>query len=150
MSRPPRRPDASILGTGLWQHAVWVGLLMGGVTLTVQAGAVEAGWHWQTMVFTVLATMQLAHAMAVRSERESTLRLGFRSNMPLLVTVILTGIIQLALIYVPLLQPIFETEALGLQELVVVALVTPIPFVAVEIEKWVFRRRESQAGLAAS
>jgi Ca2+-transporting ATPase len=149
MGRPPRRQDASILGAGLWQHAVWVGLLMGGVTLIVQAGAIEAGWHWQTMVFTVLATMQLAHAMAVRSERESTIRLGFRSNKPLLITVILTALIQLALIYVPLLQPIFETEALGLEELVVVALVTPIPFVVVEIEKWIWRRRDARASAAS-
>jgi Ca2+-transporting ATPase len=142
MSRPPRRPEASILGAGLWQHAVWVGLLMGGITLAVQAGAIEVGWHWQTMVFTVLAFLQLAHSLAVRSERESTLRLGFRTNLPLLVTVVVTALIQLGLIYLPPLQPIFETEALGLEELAVVALVTPIPFIAVEIEKWVVRRRD--------
>ena len=100
------------------------------------------GWHWQTMVFTVLAFLQLAHAMAVRSERASTFRLGFRTNRPLLITVVVTALIQLAFIYLPFLQPIFETEALGLEELLVVALVTPIPFIAVEIEKWVFRRRE--------
>jgi Ca2+-transporting ATPase len=143
MSLPPRRPEASILGAGLWQHAVWVGLLMGGVTLAVQAAAIDVGWHWQTMVFTVLAFLQLAHAMAVRSERESTLRLGIRTNMPLLITVLATALIQLALIYLPPLQPIFETEPLGLEELAIVALVTPIPFIAVEIEKWVVRRREA-------
>ena len=103
------------MGDGLWQHAVWVGLLMGGVTLAVQAGAIEVGWHWQTMVFTVLAFLQLAHAMAVRSERASTFRLGFGTNRPLLITVVVTAIIQLAFIYVPFLQPIFETEALGLR-----------------------------------
>ena len=142
MERPPRRPDASIMGAGLWQHAVWVGLLMGGVTLAVQATAIEVGWHWQTMVFTVLAFLQLAHAMAVRSERASTFRLGFGTNRPLLITVVVTALVQLAFIYLPFLQPIFETEALGPEELLVVALVTPIPFIAVEIEKWVFRQRE--------
>ena len=136
------------MGEGLWQHAIWVGLLMGGVTLAVQSGAIEAGWHWQTMVFTVLAFLQLAHAMAVRSERASTFRLGFRTNMPLLVTVVVTAVIQLAFIYLPFLQPIFETEALGLAELLVVALVTPIPFVVVEIEKWFVRRRERGLSLA--
>ncbi len=148
MERPPRRPDASIMGDGLWQHAVWVGLLMGGVTLAVQATAIEVGWHWQTMVFTVLAFLQLAHAMAVRSERASTFRLGFRTNMPLLITVVVTALIQMAFIYLPFLQPIFETEALGVEELLVVALVTPIPFIAVEIEKWVVRRRERSPSVA--
>jgi Ca2+-transporting ATPase len=123
---------------------------MGAATLAVQAGAIENGWHWQTMVFTVLAFMQLAHALAVRSERQSTLRLGFRTNTPLLITVLATALVQLALIYVPFLQPLFETEALGPTELLVVLAVAPLPFVVVEIEKWWVRRRERRglAGLA--
>jgi hypothetical protein len=34
-------------------------------------GARAAGWPWQSMVFTTLALLQLGHALAVRSERES-------------------------------------------------------------------------------
>jgi P-type Ca2+ transporter type 2C len=142
MSRPPRRPDSSILGEGLWIHAVWVGLLMAGVTLAVQALAIDQGWPWQTMVFTVLALLQLGHALAVRSERESTLRLGFRSNMPLLLVVIATALVQLALVYVPFLQPVFETQSLTLEQLAIVLVLAPVPFIAVEIEKWVVRRRD--------
>ena len=44
-----------------------------------------------------------------------------------------------------MLQPIFETEALRLHELVVVLLITPAPFIAVEIEKWFTRRAERHA-----
>ncbi len=141
MTRPPRRPDDSIMGGGLWQHAVWVGLLMGGVTLAVQAGALDAGWHWQTMVFTVLAFLQLAHAMAVRSERASTFRLGFGTNRPLLITVVVTAVIQMAFIYLPFLQPVFETEALGLEELLVVAPRDAHPL---------RRRRDREMGLPAA
>ena len=68
--------------------------------------------------------------------------------MPLLITVVVTALIQMAFIYLPFLQPIFETEALGAEELLVVALVTPIPFIAVEIEKWVVRRRERSPSVA--
>ena len=32
MQRPPRPPQESIFAHGLWQHIVWVGLLMAGVT----------------------------------------------------------------------------------------------------------------------
>ena len=60
----------------------------------------------------------------------------------LLVVIAATAIVQLALIYVPFLQPIFETTALAPQELALVLLVTPVPFIAVEIEKWVARRRD--------
>lgn len=80
MSRAPRPPQESILARGLWQHAVWVGLLMAAVVLPLQAAALTAGWPWQTMVFTTLALLQLGHARAVRSERQSLFRLGHRTN----------------------------------------------------------------------
>jgi Ca2+-transporting ATPase len=145
MTRPPRRPDASIIGGGLWQHAVWVGLFMAALALLLQAIGLRMEWPWQTMVFTALAFMQLAHALAVRSERDSTLRLGWATNLPLLIAVIVTAIVQLALVYVPLLQPIFETESLPIGAMAVVALISPLPFVVVELEKWVRRRHESGA-----
>ncbi len=141
MRRPPRSPKESILGRGLWQHAMWVGILMAAVVLGIQAVAIEAGWHWQTMVFTTLSLLQLGHALAIRSERTSTFTLGLRTNLPLALAVGGTLVIQLALVYVPALQPIFVTEALGVTELVIVAIASTTAFVAVELEKAFFRRR---------
>jgi Ca2+-transporting ATPase len=146
MRQPPRDASASILGGGLWQHAVWVGLLMTGITLAVQAWSYHGGASeetWRTMVFTVLAFLQLSHALVVRSERESILTLGLGTNRVLLFVIVISALVQLALIYVPFLQPIFETTALSPLELGIVLLVTPVPFIAVEIEKWVTRRREA-------
>ena len=77
MQRPPRPPQESVFAHGLWQHALWVGLLIGALCLGVQAWALRAGAdeaanaHWQTMVFTVLTFAQMAHLLAIRSERES-------------------------------------------------------------------------------
>ena len=51
---------------------------------------------------------------------------------------------------VPALQPIFGTTALTATELFVVLLVTPVPFIAVEIEKWIARRREPTAEAVAT
>ena len=71
MNRPPRKTNESLFaGTGY--HIVWVGLLMAGVTLGIQAWATHHDKpHWQTMVFTVLSLAQLGHVLAIRSERES-------------------------------------------------------------------------------
>ena len=114
MSRPPRRPDESIFAHGMWQHIVWVGLTMGAVCLVVQAWSIGHGAaHWQTMVFTVLCLSQLGNALAVRSERDSTFRLGFWSNPVLMAAVLFTLGLQLATIYVPALNPVFKTEPLG-------------------------------------
>jgi Ca2+-transporting ATPase len=146
MRAPPRDPRSSILGEGLWQHAIWVGLLMAGLVLALQAWSYHGGAGeatMRTMAFTALAFLQLSHALVVRSERESILRLGLRSNLVLTVVLAVTAAVQLALIYVPFLQPVFETTALSALELGLVLLVTPVPFVAVEGEKWLRRRREA-------
>ncbi len=148
MRRPPRPPTESIFGRGLWQQAIWVGLLMAGVTLAVQAIAIGQGWPWQTMVFTTLALLQLGNALAVRSETDLFVRLGVRSNLPLTAAVIGTVAVQLALVYVPVLQPVFETESLTATQLAVVLVTSTLGFVAVEAGKWL--RRESPPRLPAS
>ena len=152
MRRPPRPMSESIFARGLWQQAVWLGLLMGVVTLSVQATAIGAGWHWQTMVFSVLAFLQLGNALAVRSERESFFHLGWRTNVPLAAAVAGTVLVQLAIIYLPALQSIFATQPLSAVELGVVLVASSAAFVAVEVEKWIRRRRPtaSSAGTPAT
>ena len=141
MQRAPRPPGESIFAHGMWQHMVWVGLLIGGLSILTQAWAYGAGYpHWQTMVFTVLTLSQLAHAMVIRSERVSLFRLGLGSNLPLSGAVLLTLALQLAVIYVPALQPVFKTQALSALELGVCLLLPLVVVAAVEIEKWLMRR----------
>ncbi len=157
MARPPRQRDESILGAGLWHQALWVGVLMAMVTLALQAIAIEAGWEWQTMVFTTLALLQLGNAVAVRSTTESTRSLGMRSNLPLALAVLGSAVLQLALVYVTPLHPLFETEALGPLELAVVLGASTVGFVAVELDKlarrrgWIFKqgsRRRRRGGMS--
>ena len=142
MRRPPRPMRESIFARGLWQHALWVGLLIGAVCLGMQALAINLHWHWQTIVFSTLALLQLGHALAVRSETQSFFTQGWRTNLPLARAAAATVVLQLAIIYLPPLQPIFETEALAPVELAVMLAASTLAFFAVEIEKWVSRRRE--------
>ena len=139
MARPPRPPGESIFAHGLWQHAVWVGLLMGGTTLATQAIAWSQGWHWQGMTFTVLAFLQLGHLLAIRSEHEPGWR-GLRRNPWLVGAVLLTVVLQLAVLYVPALNRIFKTVPLTARELGVCFAMSAVGFVAVEVEKWLIRR----------
>ena len=142
MRRRPRPRGESILGRGLWQSAIWLGMIMAAVVLAVQGLAIAMGWHWQTMVFTTLALLQLGNALAVRSEHESVFRLGLTSNRPLTVALAVTIAIQLALIYVPAFQPVFSTQALSAPELAVVLVASTTAFVAVELHKALRRRRQ--------
>ena len=110
------------------------------MALAVQAYALGQGWPWQTMIFATLALLQLGNALAIRSETESLFRLGLRSNLPLTIAVAATFVVQMALIYVPALQPIFGTVALTLPQLALVLVASTLGFVAVEVEKWSRRR----------
>jgi Ca2+-transporting ATPase len=140
MQRPPRPPGKSIFAQGLWQHILGIGLLIGGLCLLTQAYAIASGTSpWQTMVFTVLTLAQMAHVLAIRSERDSLFSQGLFSNLPLLGAVLLTFALQLATIYVPWLNPIFKTEPLTATELGFCLAMSSLVFVAVEIEKLLIR-----------
>jgi Ca2+-transporting ATPase len=141
MLNPPRHPQESIFAQGLGYHLFWVGLLMGGVSVFTQAWFIKTGdTHWQTMVFTVLSLSQMGHVLAIRSDTESLFNLGIFSNKPLLGAVLLTFALQMATIYVPVLNPIFRTAPLTSGELAVTLMLSSIVFFAVEIEKWWLRR----------
>jgi P-type Ca2+ transporter type 2C len=144
MKRPPRPPRESVFAHGLGFHAVWVGLLMAAITLSLQAWAIHIGdAHWQTMVFTVLCLLQLGHVLAIRSEKESLFTQGLFSNKALFASVMLSFGLQLATVYVPSLNPLFRTQPLGPLELAAVLGLSSIVFLAVELEKLVRRRQKT-------
>ena len=142
MQRPPRSPQESLLAGGLWQHALWVGLLMSALALTTQALTIRSGnGHWQTMTFTVLTLSQLFHLIAIRSERLSIWKLGVRGNPALFYAVVAAFGLQMATLYVPAMNRIFHTVPLSWRELAVCVAVSSVVMFAVEGEKWMQRRR---------
>jgi Ca2+-transporting ATPase len=141
MRRPPRPPVESVLANGLWQHVLWVGTLIGVVTTGVQAWALARGIaHWQSLTFTVLTFAQMAYVFSVRSAHESIFSLGIWTNRPLLAAVALTVVMQLAVLYVPVLQGFFHTAALSVLELGIVFLASLVVLAAVETQKFLRRR----------
>ena len=136
MQRPPRAPKESLFAHGMWQHILFVGLLIGALCLVVQAWAVVTmPSSAQTMVFTTLTLAQMAHVLAIRSEGDSLWRLGLRTNRPLLAAVALTIALQLATVYIPWLQPVFRTVPLSGVELGVCLVAAVVVLLAVEAEK---------------
>jgi len=145
MNRPPRDPKESIFARGLWQHIIWVGLLMSFGTLGVMAWGLRHDDldHARSMVFFTLAGFQMFHVMAIRSERESIFTLGLLSNKALLGAVLLTFLLQLMITYIPILQRIFKTAPLSAIELFICITISFSVFIAVEVEKAYFRRKSS-------
>jgi len=117
---------------------------MAGITLSLQGWAIRNGMHWQTIVFNVLCLCQMGHVLAIRSEKHSLFSIGIFSNKPLLGAVIIALLLQLVITYVPFFQPIFKTEALALNEFLLVGAASSLVFFAVEIEKKISRRKHNK------
>ncbi|MBK9270403.1 MAG: cation-translocating P-type ATPase [Saprospiraceae bacterium] len=138
MSRPPRPATESLFAQGIGLHIVWVGILMAGLTLGVQAWSVHQKMeNWQTMVFTVLAFLQLAHALSIRGERTYLFKQGIFTNKWMIIAILFTFLLQLMVIYHPFMNRIFKTQPLDLNQLLICIGVAAVLFHAVEIEKWI-------------
>jgi len=144
MQRPPQPPDEPVLGRGMGRQIVWVGLLMGVVSLAMGYVAWRSGAdaaHWRTIIFTTLTLAQMGNALAVRSARDSLFTIGLRSNPLMLGSVLLTCVLQLVLIYWAPAQAVFKTTALGAGELLLCIALSTTVFWAVELQKLVTSSR---------
>ncbi|MFN5334335.1 MAG: cation-translocating P-type ATPase, partial [Bacteroidota bacterium] len=138
MRIPPRKPNESIFSNGLGWHILWVGLLMGAVCIGVQAWAIDHDDpKWQTYVFTILCFSQMGHVFSIRSQHFYLFQQGIFTNRPLVGAVLLTFMLQLCLLYIPILQEAFSIQALSFYELGMCIGLSLIVFHAVEAEKWV-------------
>jgi Ca2+-transporting ATPase len=141
MQRRPRPPEESIFAQGMAGHILWVGLLIGGLTLATQAWTWSQGQaEWQTMVFTVLVVAQLFHCLAIRSERFSLLGIGLFSNPALVMAIVITVAAQIAVIYLPFFNTVFRTAPLSAAQLAACFAIGSVVLVAVEVEKYLRRR----------
>jgi Ca2+-transporting ATPase len=144
MQRPPRSPRSSLFSEGGGWQVTWIGTLIGLIALGTGVLYYDpADATWQTMVFTVLAFLQIGQALGSRSSHESLFARGLRSNPALLGMVLLVFVLQLAVIYVPFMDDFFGVVPLSATELLTCLLLGSIVFIAIEIDKWLYRRRRS-------
>jgi P-type Ca2+ transporter type 2C len=133
MRRPPRPPAESVLGAGLWQRTVRVGVVIAAVTLGVALWGHATGRPWQSMAFFALGTTQLTVALGSRA------RPGTLANPGLLWAVAGALGLQFAALYLPFLNDLLKTTPLsGLDLLVVVALST-LGYAAIRLDRVVHK-----------
>lgn len=118
MERPPRSPGESVFSHGLSRKIISRGLQICLQTLFIFIVAMILGDGdlkiARTMAFTTLVFSQLFHVFDCKSERFSPFQVGILSN-PYLVGAVLCSItMQLSVIYLPFLQPIFKTVPLNM------------------------------------
>ena len=96
----------------------------------------------ETMAFVTLSLCELFRAYTVRSERASVFQLGVFSNKWMQYAVGLSLILMVAVVTVPFLQDIFETQVLALNEWLAVVGLALLPAVGEEIYKFFLRRAD--------
>ncbi len=145
MRRKPYPPHENIFTRGLVISILWIGILMGLTSLLAGIWAFQSGraQSWQTMVFTTLTLAQMGNVLAIRSNHYTLRQIGLLSNKPLLGAVLLTFVLQLAVIYVPFLQSIFNTVPLSPEELLISFAFSIVVFLAVEFYKWFRYQRKA-------
>jgi len=146
MKRKPHSPRESIFARGLGLDIILIGAMLAVVSLLAGAWSRATGHpdNWQTMIFTTVTIAQMGNVLAVRSDIESTFRIGFFSNRALIGAVLLTILLQLGVIYLPFLQTIFKTRALPISDLLVSLGLSIILFLFVEIIKATRRRNRDK------
>jgi magnesium-transporting ATPase (P-type) len=96
------------------------------------------------MTFAGITACQVGTAFAARTSRASLFDIGIFSNRLLMWGILFEVIFAGALIYMPPLQEIFHTSALGLGELLMLASFPFIVWGTDELRRWVVRRRDDQ------
>lgn len=145
MRRRPYAPTESIFSRGIGVHIAIIGPTLGAAMilvgyLTYQAtGGSEQSPAAQllvaTMVFTTLAFVQLLRALSARSFREPVWRTGVRGNPVLMGMLVAALLLQLAVVYVPFLQEVFQTVGLDVTLIGWAVVVAVFALVVMEIEK---------------
>ena len=120
MKQPPRSPSEPVIDKTM---AIGIGVIGIVDTLAVLGVFVLAMARYpdqlaaaQTMAFITLCTSELLRAFTARSETHSVFSLGLTSNRWMLWAVIISFLLVLLVVYVPFLQPVFDTVPLGLND----------------------------------
>ncbi|MGB9782247.1 MAG: cation-translocating P-type ATPase [Moorellaceae bacterium] len=117
MERPPHRAGESVFAGGLGRRILSLGTQIGLVTLAVFLAGLGLGegdlTTARTLAFTTLVLAQLFAVFECRSELHSPFEVGYLSNKPLVLAVACSLAMQLAVIYLPLFQLVFDTAPLN-------------------------------------
>jgi len=132
MKKPPMSKDGGIFTKRMAVLVIFRGVLTGLCTLAAFALVLHSSGNLtvaRTTAFVTLVLIQLVHSFECRSETKNFFQIGIRGNYFLLISVLISLILMVAVVYVPALQGVFSTAALGLHEWITIALITLVgPF----------------------
>lgn len=144
MLRPPRDPRAPLLSASILLRIALVSLLLfvgafGLFEWMLRFGAASLE-QARTAAVHVLVMGELFYLFNCRSLKYSMFRLGPFRNRAVLLGVAAMLLLQLLLIYTPLMNRLFHTEPLGGGVWGLILVFGTLLYCIVEVEKWAWRR----------
>lgn len=154
MNRKPRDPKESFFAEGAGMRAIVGGVLIGILTLVAfYLGIIHFGdvpikeakdgteivTYGRTMAFIVLTFSQLFYSLSMRNSKKTIFEVGFFGNMFLIISIIISIILQVLLISIPPIAEMFKVTALDPSHWGIVIGLSLIPFAINEIIKVVTR-----------
>ena len=147
MARKPRRVDERLIDASMWASVIQTGMVIALVSLLTMdlylPGGLIAGngdlSTARTAGFTVLVFTSLFTAFTARSDLASAF-VHLLSNPWLWSAVLLSVLLQVAVVHVPLLNLAFGTAPLALDQWLVCAAMASVVLVYSELQKWLRRR----------
>ena len=159
MDRPPRSTKETLLNKRTIVVAFfWYGLIESAISMGAyffvnlmngwpNVSLASSGFVYQqatTMALASIVFCQIGVVQCCRTEKQSIFKAGLFTNKNVLKGIVFEILLISAIIYVPFMQSIFQTAAIGMREWIYLVL-CPIPIVLLdELRKAIFRRRNKK------
>ena len=146
MSRPPRAQKGRVISRAMWMSIVIVGVIMTASTLFIMDWSLPGGLipghgtlrYAQTMAFTTLVLAQLFNVFNARSDEASAFR-SLLTNKWVWLAILLSLLLQVAVVYLPPLETAFSTTPLGITDWLLCLAVASAVFWGRELTKLIER-----------
>ena len=136
MDKPPRPVSEAIINPEMWSRIGIQTVAIAAVTLTAYfIGRSFFPAAAGTMAFATISFSELLRAFTSRSDRYPLLKIGIFTNKAMLYAVSTSALLLLAVIYIPFLQPIFDTVPLTATQWAIILPLLLVPAVVAELTK---------------
>jgi P-type Ca2+ transporter type 2C len=147
MKRKPRGKDEEIFGLRTLPALLFDGIMIAAGTLALFLLSLERGYSTdaaRTVAFTAIISFCLIYAFTMRSVKNSMFGSRIFGNSRLVLALVSGILCQLAIIYLPVMQEIFDTAPLPVLDLMGILLCSLLIIPVVELRKWAMRRRQAR------
>ena len=148
MERKPRPKNEPIINRFMQVGIVIQTIAITAVTLTAYLLGLKLHplqpEYAEAMAFATLTLSELGRALTARSEYYPLWKIGILSNRYMNLAILSSIALILGAIYIPFLNPIFNTVPLGWRQWEIILSLLLIPSVVAELVKWFYQRSQNK------